>query len=144
MLPRLPRQIMRVERYTMAADARPRIERHKAERLGRRRTHDFPGVDAEGIAEFGHLVCHADVYCSKRVFPELCRLCDAGRRDSMNRSYDLAVEHGRRLGRIIRHPAYDLWNVMRLELRIARIDTFGRECEQKILVKLKAFFDKHR
>ena len=33
---------------------------------------------------------------------------------------------------------------MRLKLRIARIDAFGRKREQKILVELKALFLKHR
>jgi len=33
---------------------------------------------------------------------------------------------------------------MCLKLRIARIDTFGRKCEQKVLIYLEALFLKHR
>jgi hypothetical protein len=38
---------------------------------------------------------------------------------------DLSVEHRGDLGRIFRHTADDFRNIVRLELRVARIDTLG-------------------
>ena len=134
---------MRIERDAMAANSGARIKRHEAERLGRRRTDYFPGVDAESITELGHLVRHADVYCSKRVFPKLRRLGNASRRNLMNLIDDLVVKERRNLGRIMATAADNLRDVVRLILRIARIDSLGRKCEQKIFVERKSFFLEH-
>ena len=38
-------------------------------------------------------------------------------------------------GRILTDAADDFCNIMRLKLRIARIDAFGRECKQKIFIQ---------
>jgi len=40
-----------------------------------------------------------------------------------------------RSGRIVGAAAYDLWNVVRLELRIAGINALGRKRQQEILVE---------
>ena len=122
----------------------PGIERHKAERLGRGRADDFPCVDAERVAKPRHFVRHADVDRTKSVLPQLAGLGDACGRNGMDLIDDLPVEHRRDLGRIGRNAADDLRNIVRLKLRIARIDTFGRKREQKIIVELKAFFLEHR
>ena len=42
----LPREIERIDRNAVPAEARARIERHEPERLGRRGVHDFPHADA--------------------------------------------------------------------------------------------------
>ncbi len=43
---RFPRQIIRIDRNAMPAQAWPRIKRHETKGLGRRRVNDLPDVDA--------------------------------------------------------------------------------------------------
>ena len=62
----------------------PGIERHEAERLCRRRTHNLPRIDAKRVAKTSHLVRHSDIDRTKRVLPKLARLRDAGRRNGVN------------------------------------------------------------
>src|SRR6185369_895648 len=90
-LPRLPREIVRIERNAVTANPWTGIKRHEAERLGRRRANHFPCVDVERVTESRHLVCHADVYRSKRVFEELRRFGDARRADRVYVIHDLRI-----------------------------------------------------
>src|SRR5438132_937227 len=60
---------MRVERDAVAADAGAGIKRHKAERLCRSGLYNFPGIDAERIAELGHFIRSANIYCSESALP---------------------------------------------------------------------------
>ena len=47
-------------------------------------------------------------------------------------------------GRIVSYATDNLRNVVRLKLRIARIDALRREREQKIFVELQSLFFEHR
>src|SRR6185503_4512764 len=47
-------------------------------------------------------------------------------------------------GGIVRHPADNLRNVVREKVRIARINAFGRERQQEIVVEFQVFFFEHR
>ena len=74
---RLPRQVERIDRDAVAAEARARVERHEAERLGRRGVDHFPDVDAEPVAHQRDLVHQADVHRAERVLEQLHHLGDA-------------------------------------------------------------------
>src|SRR3954469_16618581 len=124
MLTSLPREIVRVKRNAVAADARSWKERHKTKRFCCGRTNDLPGVDAESIADLGHLVRHANIDRSKCVFPQLASLSNPSRRDRVYFVYDLTIKQRGNLCRIFGNAANNLWNVVCLKLRIARIDSF--------------------
>src|SRR6185503_12951748 len=128
-LPRLPREIVRIERNTVTANPRAWIKGHEAERLRRRRATHFPRIDVERVTESRHLVRHADVDRSKRVFEKLRRFGHTRRADRMYVIDDLRIEMRRNGGRVIRHATDDLGNVVRLKLRIARIDALWRKRE---------------
>ena len=69
-----PRQVRRVDRQAVPADARPGAERQVAERLGRRRLDRFPHVDAEVTREHGQLVHERDVDVPEGVLHQLGQL----------------------------------------------------------------------
>jgi hypothetical protein len=73
-LARLPREVEGIDRETVAAEARPRLEAHEAERLRARRLHDLPDVDAHPVAELGELVDQGDVDGAKDVLEQLRQL----------------------------------------------------------------------
>ena len=70
----LPREVVRIERDAVSADARARRELHEAERLRRRRVDDFPHVHAELVADDRHLVHEPDVHRPERVLEQLHQL----------------------------------------------------------------------
>ena len=78
---RLPRQVERVDRNAVAAEARARVERHEAERLGRRRVDDLPHVDAEPSHISAISLTSADVDRAERVLEQLDHLGDLRRAD---------------------------------------------------------------
>src|SRR5438093_12411557 len=92
MLPRLPREIVRVERDAMTADARYGIKRHEAERLGRGGANHFPGVDVQRITKPRHFVRHADVDGAKSVLEQFGSLCYARGTDGVHVIHDLRIE----------------------------------------------------
>ncbi len=91
-LPRLPRQVMRIERNAVTADSRPRIKSHEPERLGRGRANHFPRVDVERVAKPRHLIRHPDVDCAKRVFKQLRRFRNSRGSNSKNIVNDLRIK----------------------------------------------------
>src|SRR6478672_7282162 len=144
MLPRLPRQVMRVKRDAMTADARAGIEGHETEWFRRRRTDDFPCIDAQSIANLRHFIGHADIDRAEGVLPKLAGFGNAGGGYSMHFVNDLSVQKRRGLSRIFRNSTDDLWNVMRLKLRIAGVDPLGRKRKQKILIEFRSAILEHR
>ena len=84
-LPRLPRQVERVDRHAVAAQARARLEAHEAEGLRRRGAHDLPDVDVHPVTELGELVDERDVHRPEDVLEELRQLGRLGRRDRVHR-----------------------------------------------------------
>src|SRR5215213_4090481 len=111
------------------------VEGHEAEGLGRGGADDLPGVYAEGVAEAGHLVRHADVDGAEGVLQEFGGLGDAGGADRVDVVDDLRVEVRGRVGRGVGRAADHLGDVVRLELRVAGVYALGREGEQEILVE---------
>ena len=80
-LARLPREIKRIDRDAVAAEARAGIERHEAERLRLGRVDHFPDVDAEVVRHQRNLVDEADVHRAEGVFQQLHHLRHARRAD---------------------------------------------------------------
>ena len=70
----LPREVVRIERNAVAADAGARRELHEAERLRRGRVDHFPHVDAQLVAHDRHLVDQADVHRAEGVLEQLDQL----------------------------------------------------------------------
>src|SRR4051812_13307445 len=106
---------MRVKRDAMTADARSRIKRHKAERLGRGGADDFPRVDAERVADLCHLVRHSDIDGAESVFPELRRFGNSRARNRMNVFDNLRIKKRGDFGRIKTYSADDFRDIVRLK-----------------------------
>ncbi len=124
-LGRLPRQVERIERNAVAAEAGPGIERREAERLGLRRLDHFPHVDAHPIERHLQLVDQRDVDRAVDVFEQLTRLGHLGRRHRHDFVDGRRVERDRRVGRFLVHAADDLRNRLGVKLRVARILALG-------------------
>jgi hypothetical protein len=73
-LARLPRQVERIDRNAVAAEARARIEGHEAERLRARRIDDFPHVDVHAVRHQRQLVDETDIHRPERVLEQLDHL----------------------------------------------------------------------
>src|SRR2546427_12262454 len=69
-----PREVKGIDRYTMAAQARPRIKRRIAEGLRARRFDDLPNIDVHAISEQLELVHEGNVHRSVDVFQKLDEL----------------------------------------------------------------------
>ena len=122
----------------MPADARARVEGLEAERLGRGAVDDVPEVDAQLVAELGHLVDERDVDLAVGVLEQLghLRLARAGR------SHD-GVDEPRveRLGRVAagrRHAAHDLGRVVHAVRRVARVDALRGERQVEVAADREA------
>jgi len=75
-------------------DARARVERLEPERLGPGGLDHVPQVDAQLVAEPGHLVDQRDVDVPVGVLQQLGRLCLAGALGAHHRVDEPAVELG--------------------------------------------------
>ena len=141
---RFPRQVERIDRNAVAAEAGARIEGHEAERLGRRGLDDFPDVEAEPVAHQRDFVDQADVHHPERVLEQLDhlgRLRRADRHDGFDRR---AVEQRRQLGGLAADAADHFRHVVRVERRVARIDALRREGEEEIDAGLQPAGLEHR
>ncbi len=67
----LPCEIVRIERNTMAADARSRCELHEPERLRGGCIDHIPHVNVEFVTHDGDFVYEPNVHGAKRVFQQL-------------------------------------------------------------------------
>ena len=101
-LARLPREVERVDRDAVAAEAGARIEAHEPERLGVCRVDDLPDVDSHPIAQLGELVDERDVDRAEDVLEQLRQLGRLRGRDAMDGVDRGAVERSRCLGRGLR------------------------------------------
>ena len=112
--PHLPREVVRVERNAVSADARARRELHEAERLRRGRVDDLPHVDAELVADDRHLVDEPDVDRAERVLEQLHQLGRFGRRHRDDRVDARSRRAPSRLRCRRRDAADDLRRVLRV------------------------------
>ncbi len=74
-----PRQVVRVDRDAVPADAGAGRELHEPERLGRRRVDDLPDIEAHPLAQQGELVHERDVDVAKDILEQLGELGGVGR-----------------------------------------------------------------
>ena len=116
----------------MPADAGTRVERLEAERLGGRRVDDVPQVDAELLAEHGHLVDQRDVHVPVGVLEQLGHLGLAGTGRTDHGVDELAVEGGRRVGALRGAAADHLGRVAQPVARVAGVDPLGAEREVEV------------
>ena len=138
-LTRLPREVERVERDAVAAEARARIKRLETVRLRLGGLDDLPDVDAHAVADDGHFVCKADVDVAVGVFEQLLHFRHGGGRNFINAAgQNAAVKRRRDFRRVFADAADDLRRVLRLVLLVARIDALRREPEVEILAALQA------
>src|SRR5581483_6551622 len=133
-LARLPRQIERVDRNAVPAEAGAGIERHEAERLRLRGFDDLPDVDVHRVTHLRVLVHQPDIDGAECVFEKLHHLGDAGRTDRYDITDDLRVQRRRRTrtGRAV--TAENLRNVARGVGLVTGVDTFRREREKEIAI----------
>src|SRR5918994_7231380 len=70
----LPREIMRIDRDTVATQPWSRQKLHEAERLGGGGLDDFPDVHSQLVADDRHLVYQADIHAAEGVLQQLDQL----------------------------------------------------------------------
>ena len=134
----LPREVERVERDAVSAQARAGVEGREAKRLRLGRFDDLPDVDTHLVERDLQLVDQGDVDRAIDVLEQLARLGDARRRDRNDLVDGRRVEGDRDLGRDGLDAADHLGNRAGVELRVARILAFGREGQQEVGGALQA------
>ena len=132
-----PRQVRRVHRQAVAADARTRCETHETERLGGCGIDHPPHVDTELASEHRHLVHERDVDVAERVLEQLRHLGLGGRTDRHGAIHQRRVElvdRSQRRGVDARH------HLRRVHERVgdvARVDALGRIPEVEVDPRLQ-------
>ena len=128
-----PREVRRVDRQAVAADAGTGREPHEPERLGRGRVDRRPDVDAELAGEHRELVDERDVHVAERVLEQLHQLGLAGRCHRHDLVDERAVERARTVGTRRGVDARDdLRRVHEIPLGVARVDALGRVAEEEV------------
>ena len=133
---RFPRQVERVERDAVPAPARPGVEAHEAERLGRGRVEHLPDVDAHALVDHLELVHERDVHRAEHVLGDLGRFGRRGARDP----HDLARSLARRAPRPASpasgsQPPTTFGIVVVVKLEVARIFALGGEREEEVAAR---------
>src|SRR3954470_9275019 len=122
---RLPRQIERINRNAMAAEAGPGVERHEAEWLRCGCLDYLPDVDAHAVAHQGHLVHQPDVDHTESIFEQLHHLGNACRAYRDYGIQGLAIEERANLRTRRRDAADNLRNIPGLKSFVAGINALG-------------------
>jgi len=131
-LARLPREVERVDRDAVAAEAGPRVERHEAERLRFGGIHDLENVDAHLVEDDLQLVHEGDVHGAEDVLQQLDGLGRARVRDGHRLHDDARVKgigHGERIAAF---GADDLWDGGGAEVGVAGILALGAIGNEKV------------
>ena len=116
----------------MAAEPRPRIEGHEAERFRGRRVDHFPDVDVHAQAELFELVDERDVDAAKDVFQKLGHFRGARGADRNDAAHHLAVERLRGTATRRIQSADDLRDLGQSVLLVARVFALGGKSEVEI------------
>ncbi len=122
----------------VAADAGPGAEGLEAERLGLRAADDVPQVDAQVVAEDGHLVDEGDVDVPEVGLQELHGLRFPGSTRAYHLVGEPAVEGGGRLGAGGGEAADDLRGVGGREVAVAGVDAAGGVGEVEVAARLQS------
>ncbi|EGJ75134.1 putative nucleotide sugar dehydrogenase [Streptomyces sp. Tu6071] len=128
----LVREVIWIDGYAVAADARSGAKCLEAEGFGGCAVDGVPQVDAEFMAEHGHLVHQRDVDVTVCVLDELGHLGFAGSCGLYDLVDEFPVERGSGTRAIGGVAADDLGSVADSEEPIARVDAFGGEGEVEI------------
>ncbi len=131
-LPRLPREIKRINRDAMTAEAGAGIKRHEAERLGARGGDDFPNVNVHRGINALEFVDERDVDAAKYIFQQLRRLGRAAVGDRHQIADGAAINFPRRVEAGWRVAADDLGNLRDFAFRVAGIFALRRKREVEI------------
>ena len=129
-LPCPPRQVVRIDRDAVAADAGSRREPHEPEWLRGGRVDDLPHVEAHPLAQQGKLVHERDVHVAEHVLEQLGQLRGVGRRQLDDPRVDPAEERGGSSGRVGGRRTDEPRDVLRCAGRVTRTDAF--RCEREI------------
>ena len=127
-----PRQVERVDRDAVPAQAGAGVERLEAERLGLRRLDHLPDVDAHPVVEDLQFVDQGDVHGPVGVLEDLARLGDLGRGDRHDADDDAGVERRGQLQARRVEAADDLGDRRGGEVRVAGVLALGAEGEEEV------------
>ena len=119
-----PRQIRRIDREAVPADAGARGELHEAKWLCRRGIDHLPDVDTEVMGEHGELVDKRDVHMAERVLEQFGHLGLAGAANRDGLVDEPVVEPLDFDRRSRSDPAHDLGCVHQAPDRVTRVDAF--------------------
>src|SRR4030095_10300393 len=142
--PRFPGQVMRVERNAVTANSGTRVESHEPEWLGSSGLNDLPGIYSEGVAELRHFVDQPYVDRSEGVLEQFACLGHTCRADLMDLVNDCTIGCHSNLSARTTHSTNDLGNIVRMELRIARVYSLGRAGAKVVAVQNLAHLIEHR
>ena len=132
-----PRQVLRVERHTVASYPRSRPERLEAEGLGGGGLDHLPDVDVERTRQLGHLVDQPDVDRPIGVLEELRHLGGASRWHHVNGRNEATVRRRSDGARSRGDAPDDLGDVPRLQWPTRRHPLRG-ERQPDVTVELQA------
>ena len=132
LLARAPREVGRVDRDAVAADARAGPERLIAEWLGGGRVQGLPDVDPEVLGHHRQLVDERDVHLAVGVLDQLGHLGLARARGDRDRMHDRRVERHRQVATALGQPAHDLRRVLDLMVALAGVDPLGGVAEREV------------
>ncbi len=127
-----PREIARVDRQAVAADAGAGRELHVPERLGGGGVDRPPHVDVEVAGEHRQLVDQGDVDVAERVLQQLDQLglgAGTDRHRGVDERGEERVDDGERVGRV---AADHLGGVDQAVGGVARVDPLGGVAEEEV------------
>ena len=133
-LARLPRQVVGVERYAVAAETGAGVEGREAVGLRLGGVYYLPHVDAHAVAEHAELVDEADVDVSVGVLEDLLHLGHGRARHARHAPLEhRLVDRADELERLLADGAHHLGRVLGLVDEVARIHALGREAQVEAL-----------
>lgn len=134
----LPREVERVDRNAVSAEAGSGGELHEAKRLRGCRVEHLVYVDAHRVVHHLEFVHQRDVNRAEDILRELHRLRRLAVRDR-HRLHDRHVVHRLREGEGLRPvSAHHLRDERRVEVRVARVFAFGTVRHEEVRARLQA------
>ena len=138
-LPRLPAQIVRVQRDAVPAQTGAGIEGLKAVGLGLGRLDDLPDVDAHAVAQNRQLVDQADVDVAVGIFEDFFHLGHGGAAHAVHgRLQHRLVKRGGDIGAFGGDAAHHLGGVLGFIDGVAGVHALRRKGQEKVHAALEA------
>ena len=132
---RLPREVERVNRQAVAAEAGPRVIRRVAERLGGGRVYDFKDVQPHRVAHLPQFIDQADVDRAVNVFHQLGHLGGARGTDRHHAVHRGAVERGADFQAVRGVPGAEFRNFSQRKIPVAGVFALRRIHQKHILAR---------